>query len=486
MGKIHPPAVIAAALAVAAFATSAPGVVTPPPGYIYSTQLLSNLTQGCVAAGPGGTFVGIGPGFTANAQAIVLAKESGELHLVALGFNSISDCAYDRAADVLYVTDNADNTDLGITTGPSGNTGAQTGDSVFAIPSASTASGLSAPDLELLPAGSIHFAANVTIDASGNLLVADAVGGGAGSVRGIAPGPATSPFACVLAFVGGIAVNPADGNIFVAENLGLPDFQNQIRQYTAAGAPVLPVPFAGPSFAFGSVDLAFNSDGRLLASGNFGADVVSFDPDTGASTPFVSGLTFATGMTVDPFTQRVQILSADFTGGVEDRSLHRFTPIDRLVPGNGSPTNACVQELYGIEVVGTVAACADGAPCDADGRQNDSCLFPLGFCFDVADPNLPQCASADVTAVTIRAKPESPALARAAKAIAAALPLNEPTCVFSDGVAVPVRLTGSGKRSGQVHVLVRTGTDDGRSDADLVRLTCRPVPIAEPGSARRR
>lgn len=476
MDKIHPRAVIAAALAVAAFATSARGVVTPPPGYIYSTQLLSNLTQGCVAAGPAGTFVGIGPPFTANAQAIVLAKESGELRLVAMGFNSISDCAYDRAADVLYVTDNADNADLGLTAGSSGNTGAQTGDTVFAVPSASSASGLSAAGLELLPADSIHFAANVTVDASGNLLVADAVGGGAGTVLEIAPGPASAPFASGLAFVGGVAINPANGNVFVAENLGLPDFENQIRQYTAAGAPVLPAPFAGPSFAFGSVDLAFGGDGRLLASGNFGADVVSFDPDSGTSTPFASGLTFASGMTVDPFTQRVQILSAAFAGGEEDKSLHRFTPIDRLIPGSGSPTSACVQELYGIEVVGTAAACVDGAPCDADGRQNDSCLFPLGFCFDVADPNLPQCAPASVTDVTIRARPESAALAQAAKAIGAVLPLNAPTCVFSDGVAVPVRITASGKRSGQVHVLVRTATDDGRRDADLVRLMCQPTP----------
>lgn len=476
MTRIHPRVLIAAALGAAALATPAQGAVTPPPGYIYSTQLLSNLTQGCVAAGPGGTFVGIGPGFTANAQAVVLAKESGELRLVAMGFNSISDCAYDRAADVLYVTDNADNADLGITTGLSGNTGAQTGDTAFAIPSASTASGLSAPGLELLPAESIHFAANVTVDASGNVFVANAIGGGAGTVLEIAPGPTTTTVASSLAFVGGIAIDPANGNLFVAENLGLPDFDNQILQFTAAGAPVQPVPFAGPSADFGSVDLAFNSDGRLLASGNFGADVVSFDAGNGTSMPFVSGLSFASGMTVDPFTQRVQILSSTFTGAAEDKSLHRFTPIDRLVPGAGSPTTACVQELYGVEVVGNVAQCVDGAPCDADGQRNDSCLFPLGFCFNVADPKLPQCAPGVVTEVAIRAKPASAALTQAASTIAASLPLNGPTCVFSDGVAVPVQVTSSGKKGGQTHVLVRSDTDDGRHDADLVRLVCTPAP----------
>src|SRR6185369_4769091 len=160
---------LVAAATIAAAATTASAAVTPPAGYIYSTELLSNLTQGCVAAGPGGTFVGIGPSFTANAEAIVLAKESGELHLVAMGFNSISDCAYDRGTDTLYVTDNANNADLGITT-MFGNTGAQTGDTVYAVPSASSASGRSAADLELLPADSIPFAANVTLDGTGNLL----------------------------------------------------------------------------------------------------------------------------------------------------------------------------------------------------------------------------------------------------------------------------------------------------------------------------
>lgn len=476
MKRVRRYAPIVAALAAATLSTPARAAVTPPPGYIYSTQLLSNLTQGCVAAGWGGTFVGIGPSFTANAQAVVLAKESGELRLVAMGFNSISDCAYDRAADVLYVTDNADNADLGITTGMSGNTGAQTGDTVFAIPSASSASGLSASGLELLPAESIHFAASVAVDAGGNVLVANAVGGGTGTVLEIAPGPTASPFASGLDFTGGIAIDPASGNVFVAENLGLPDLDNEILQFTAAGAPVPPVPFAGPSTGFGSVDLAFNSDGRLLASGNFGADVVSFDPTSGASAPFVSGLSFATGMTVDPFTQRVQILSSTFTGAAEDRSLHRFTPIDRLVAGSGAPTSACVDEFYGIEVVGNVATCVDGAPCDADGKQNDSCLFPLGFCFSVADPKLPQCAPGAVTGVTIRAKPVSAALTQAASAIAASLPLNGPTCIFSDGVAVPIQVTATGKKGGQTHVLVSSDTADGRHDADLVRLVCKPAP----------
>src|SRR4029453_2081384 len=80
--RIH---LVAVVLGAAAPAAAAGAVVTAPAGYIYSTQLLSNLTQNCIAAGPGGTFVGIGKGFTPNAGSIVLAKESGELRLVASG-----------------------------------------------------------------------------------------------------------------------------------------------------------------------------------------------------------------------------------------------------------------------------------------------------------------------------------------------------------------------------------------------------------------
>ncbi len=466
---------VAAALCAVA-ASTATAAVTAPAGYIYSTELLGNLTQGCVAAGPGGTFVGIGPAFTANAEAVVLAKESGELRLVALGFNSISDCAYDHATDTLYITDNATNTDLGITTGPFGNTGAQSGDTVFALPSASTATGRSAPDLELVPSGSVPFAANVTVDGSGNLLVGNAAGGGSGTVLKITPAAMTTTFASGLQFVGGVAVNPANGNVFIAENLGLPNFDNDIRQFTSAGAPVPPVPFAGPSFAFGSLDLAFNSDGKLLAAGNFGADVVAFDPSDGSSTRFVSGLTFASGTTVDPFTHRVEIISSTFSGAAEDRSLHRFTPVNRLSAGGGSSKSDCINELYGIDMVGKTATCVDGAACDADGKVNDSCLFPVGFCLNVSDPNLADCAPDTVTDVALAAKPASAAISDAAARIGAVLPLAGPTCVFSDGVTVPVQMTGSGKKDGKAQVKVIAATGDGRKDADVVKLVCQPAP----------
>jgi hypothetical protein len=459
---------------------AAAGQVTPPPGYIYDAQLLGSTTQNCIAAGPGGTFVGIGQGFTANAQAVVLAKESGALRLVAFGFNSIADCAYDAASDVLYVTDNADNGDLDITTGFAGNTGAQTGDTVFAVPSASTASGLLAPDLELLPAGSLESAASVAIDAAGDVFVGSADGGGAGSVVELdLPGPVQSTFVSGFDFTGGLAFDPASGDLFVAESLA--SFDNQISRFDSTGAGVGPMPFAGPSFSFGSIDLAFNTDGKLLAAGVFGGDVVAFDLGDGSSTPFVSGLTFASGMTVDPFTERVSVLSSTFTGAAEDKSMHRFVPISRLVAGKGSPQTECIHEIYGLELTGASgkeAACVDGAACDADGKANDVCLFPVGFCFNVADPSFADCdAGAEVSSVEIGAKPFSSAVQTAAAEIAAALPVDGPACFFSDGLAVPVKVAGSGsKKDGTAKLKVKSATGDGRKDTDVVKLICQPAP----------
>jgi hypothetical protein len=461
-----------------AFLPSVATAVTPPPGYIYDTQLLSNLTQSCIAAGPGGTFVGIGPGFTANAQAVVLAKESGELRVVALGFNSIGDCAYDAANDILYVNDNADNTDLDITTGFAGNTGAQTGDTVFAIPSAATASGLNASDSELLPADSISSAFSVAADAGGNVFVSDAIGSGSGTVLKITPGPVSNAFAPGFDFTGGLAIDPVSGDIFVAESLA--SFDNQITRFDSSGTPVGPIPFAGPSFGFGSIDLAFNTDGKLLASGVFGGDVVAFDISTGAPSSFISGFTFASGMTVNPFTKRLEVLSSTFSGADEDKSLHRFTPISQLVPGKGSAKTECVQEFYGLELVGSPAkdaVCVDGAACDADGTVNDACLFPIGFCFKADDDRFSDCDAGNVAEVSITAKPADAAIQKTAAAVQAALPIGAASCFFSDGYYVPVKITGSGaKNDGKGIVKVKSKTDDGAKDSDAVKLICQPAP----------
>jgi hypothetical protein len=455
-----------------AIATGAHAQIAGPPGFIYDAQLLASETQSCVAVGPGGTFVGVGPGFSANAQAVVLARESGDTRLVAFGFNSIGDCAYDGANDVLYVTDNAAPGDI---------SGALTGDTVFAVPGASTASGLTASGLELVPAGSLPFAASVTVDSAGDVLVSDAAGGGFGAVLRIDvdAGPTATTFASGFDFASGLAREPASGDVFVAETRGT-SFDAQIHRLDAAGSP-LPL-FAGPSFGFGSYDLAFAPHGALLATGLFGGDVVAFDA-TGTQNTFASGLSFATGVTANAFTGRVEILSS-FSGTDADHSIHRFVPVDRLEPGRGRKVTECVHEFYGLELASVPpggpsrhAACTDGAPCDADGTANGRCLFPVGFCLNVEDSRTPECApAATVTSVAVSTAPFSVAVAQAAAEMAAALPTLGPACFFSDGITIPVKITQSGPKPGIGRVQVIAEVSGGAKDADRLRLACHPAP----------
>lgn len=456
---------------VATFALRAVAAsVVPAPGYIYSAQPLSNLTQGCIAGGPGGTFVGIGPAFVANAESVVLAKESGELRLVASGFNSIGDCAYDPAADVLYVTDNANNADLGL----GGSFGAQSGDTLFAVPNASSASGLSAPGLELLPANSVPFAASVAVNAAGHVFVSDSVGGGSGRVLQVV-GTTPTTLLSGLDYAAGLAVDPPTGQLYSAQTLA--SFEARIDRFTAVGTPVPPIPFAGPSYGFGSYDLAFDSDGRLLVTGAYAGDVLAFDVSDGTSAAFASGLTYATGVTTDAFTGRVQILSATFSGAAEDKSLHRFTPIDRLVAGTGAGASNCVQEFFGLDSpTGALSECVDGSACDADGRVNDRCVFPLGFCFNVDDPSIPACSTTNaVTAVQLSTKPYA---ASAADALAGlSLPMSGSTCVFSDGFVVPLKVAGAGvRKNGVAKLKLTTATNGGQKDVDKMKLVCKPAP----------
>jgi hypothetical protein len=460
-------------VAIAAALTTPVGGAVTSPGFIYDAQLLGDATQSCVAVGVGGTFVGVGPGFTANAQAVFFVDESGAGRLVALGFNSIGDCAYDTANDVLYVTDNAGNLP-----------GALTGDTVFRIPNASVppVGVRSAVGLELLPAGSIPFAANVALDASGDVYVSDSAGGGLGTVTKIdLPAATTSTFASPFDFAAGLAFDPASGNLMVAETRD-GTFDAQIRRFDSTGTELMPL-FAAPSYGFGSYDLAYDTDGNLLATGLFAGDVVAFD-SVATATPFASGLTYASGASVNAFTGRVEILSS-FSGTDEDKSIHRFVPISRLVEGGGSAESDCLAELYGLELVAVApgdppkkAICVDGAPCDADGEQNDRCVFPVGFCLDVPDPDLTGCTNGSaINSFSVATKPYSAPLAAVSDTIQDSLPAAGPACFFSSGgIAVPVKVNSTGKRAGKGKIKVQVEAADGRKDGDSVSLVCEPAP----------
>ena len=180
------------------------------------------------------------------------------------------------------------------------------------------------------------------------------------------------------------------------------------------------------------------------------------------------------------------MLSSSFTGAAEDKSLHRFTPVENLTPGSGSDRTECLHELYGIALVAPAldrpakkAICVDGAPCDADGRINDECLFPVGSCLNVFDPNFLECdTSTAITEFAVSSRPHSPAIQTMAANVAAALPIAgaTPSCFFSDGVTVPLRVSGSGvKKAGKAKVTVAASNAAGKRDRDTFSLVCEPA-----------
>src|SRR5439155_18211722 len=126
----------------------------------------------------------------------VIRLDAGGATTVATGFNSLG--GFDLAADgTLYVSDNCKEC-----------SGAATGDTVYAIPDALTRTdAVTAPGAEVVPAGTIPYAADVLVAPDGALLVGDAVGPGGGRVVKIV-GTTPSDLITSLGYVGGLAVTP--------------------------------------------------------------------------------------------------------------------------------------------------------------------------------------------------------------------------------------------------------------------------------------
>jgi hypothetical protein len=470
---------IAAALAVASIIGEAGAATTPASGYLYSREVLDELTEGCIAEAPGGVFVGVGPALSFPASGktrdIVFVSDTGGTRTVATGLNSISDCVYDAAAELLYVTDSGAEF-----------SGATTGDTVFAIPG--DAESVAVDGLELLTSGSIAQAFGIDLFGDG-LLVSNAVGGGLGSVievdlSGVTP--ETSTFASGFDYTGGLTVQ-AD-RVLVSEAIQ-PAFQNAIYAYTNAG--VFVDTLSGPTYAHGSVDLATASDGRVLASGS--ATLTATD-DLGVTTPLVTGLDGGTGfdaygggIAVNSFTGRIDFLASSFSGADDDRSIHRLVPVDSLLGGGGSPATDCALELYGLRLVAPAegkparsAICVDGDACDADGAADGACTFPIGLCLNVDDERFAECDASSVASVEpLAVKPQSASIDALLASVAAAAPVTESTCFFSEGLRVPVRTLSNGRlRAGKGLLKLRATTTDARPlrDTDVVRLVCEPAP----------
>src|SRR5262249_47484928 len=230
-----------------------PAVVAAP-GYAGHPMATPGRVEGGVVRQGDAILVGQGPGFAAGAQSVVRLDAGGPT-TVTTGFNSLG--GFDLAPDgTLYVVDNCFTGDGCGTT--------VTGDTVYAIPDALTrTTAVTAAGHEVVPAGTIPFAADVFVAPGGVVLVSDAIGNGAGRVVKVVPGTATNLISG-LDLVGGITL-ATDGTLRIVDAFLNPDFSTtgKVLEYKPDGTP-LGTLVSGLAGGFAA---ATDSAGNVLVSG---------------------------------------------------------------------------------------------------------------------------------------------------------------------------------------------------------------------------
>lgn len=467
---------------------SAQAQVTAASGWIYSSQEVSETTVSCLASAPGGFFVGVGPqdfSFppTPATQRILFVNENGDERVVADGFNALGDCLYDPSRDMLFATDNGGDFAFGRSESSA------TGDTVYGIRRATRRTETRpASDFELLPSGSIPFAANVIFDGAGDLLISSPAGPNRGSVIRVEiegrKATGASEFIDGLDYVGGLVVD-SDGSILVAD-ADAATFQTIIRRYDIDGDKVERV--FGPKDTYGSFELGITPTGELIATG--GGSPAAVVRDDRLVRPLVEGLgdpeAFSNSLSIDPVSGRVSFLASTFTGAEIDRSIHNLVRIKEMEAGGQGPEeNECLLEFYGVHFREPklnqridIAECHDGDPtCDADGVVNDACIFPVGFCVDVEDTRYRSCSPIDIIDLHLEEKKPLGHLAEAVGRARNALPITGPTCFHSDGIRIRLKVKRSGERRARSKVVrmdVRADPPKQRIDNDEFRMRCLP------------
>jgi outer membrane protein assembly factor BamB len=164
-------------------------------------------------------------------------------------------------------------------------------------------------------------------------------------------------------------------------------------------------------------------------------------------------------------------------------------PPSCAIPGGGSLVHDCHAEFTseGIRLnykpfdplrpkPGKEVRCFDGdVGCDRDGLVNYVCTFDVDVCLRNADPNLPLCTPADVTAVAVRGTTTDPDLGALRDGLTALLPATTNVCTSGRTLAVPLKgpdpkgRLKAGKKKVKVTVTTASGVD-----TDTVKLTCVP------------
>src|SRR2546426_1909792 len=282
---------------------AARAAVVAAPGYAVHMITTPDTVEGGVVRQGDAILVGQGPSFKAGAQSIVRLDTGGPT-TIATGFNSLG--GFDLVPDgTLYVVDNCFTGD-GCGTTP-------TGDTVYAIPDALTrTTAVTAAGHEVVPSGTIPFAADVFVAPDGAALVSDAGGNGAGRVVKVVPGMATDLIAG-LDLVGGITL-AADGTLRIVDAILNPDFSTtgKVLEYKLDGTPLGTL----VSGLVGGFAAATDSAGNVLASGIGSPGTskgIAVAPD-GSVSDRATGFSFSGGVFFD--AARDEALVLDF--GVTD------------------------------------------------------------------------------------------------------------------------------------------------------------------------
>ncbi len=120
--------------------------------------------------------------------------------------------------------------------------------------------------------------------------------------------------------------------------------------------------------------------------------------------------------------------------------------------------------------------CFDGDPgCDLDATVNGACRFDIDVCFRNADPNLPGCTPADVTAFDVKGESKFPGFAALESAASALLPATSNVCTTGQSVTLALKQTSKGILKRSRLTFATTSTTASAKDKDKVKMSCVPA-----------
>jgi hypothetical protein len=295
MQRTNTPATIAAA--TLALAATAGAAIVPAPGFSVRNYPTPVPVQGGVVRQGNALIFGQGATFSAGNQTIV-RLDGTRLTTIATGFNSLGGFDIDGAGN-LYVVDNCFGTD--------GCGSPTTGDTVYKIANATTrTTATTANASELLPSGTFGTPQDVLL-VPGAVLIADAVGVGAGRVVKLVEPSTVSNLVTGEDFLGGLAT---DGSTLFVGNVD-GSFTGSVRKFALATGASQGTLIGGLS---GSYGLARDHAGNILVTGGFTSGFTSSTVEAvsvaGVKTERAHGFTFSSDITFD--AARGQALVLDF------------------------------------------------------------------------------------------------------------------------------------------------------------------------------